>query len=233
MQNNSENETPRSRVFNESIEYSRRKQFSDREVGITHPDNSGFMRISDSGEIEIFAAPGVGLIINPNTRSISLYADSIKFYSREDDGLRWNEKSFNPASDVYNEPTFLKTNDFLNNPAYYRSTYYLDNLNLFDQGQDQNALTIIGNYGLGLDQDQNSPVISASENSEITNLTIEQKKLVDNYAINNPQEKVDLLVSFLSVGYTFQQALEKIDDGDLNNPNFSEGYLDLKNDQER
>lgn len=233
MQNTPENETPRSRVFNESIEYSRRKQFSNREVGITHPDNSGFMRISDSGEIEIFAAPGVGMIINPNTRSISFYADSIKFYSREDDGLRWNEKSFNPAADVYNEPALLKTNDFLNNPAYYRSSYYLDNLNLFDQTQEQSALTIIGNYGLGLNPESDSPIVSASETSETVSLTIEQKKLVDNYALTNSEENVSLLVTLLSTGYSFQQAVEKIQDGDLNNPNLTEEYLNLKNDQEK
>ena len=228
-------ETPRSKVFNESIEYKRRREFSNREVGITHPDNTGFMRISDSGEIEIFAAPGVGLIINPNTRSISFFADSIKFYSREDDGLRWNEKSFNPAADVYNEPALLKTNDFLNNPAYYRSSYYLDNLNIFDQNQNknQNAITIMGDYGLRSGTGSESPVMASSGESEFVGLTIEQKKLIDNYSMTNSQEKVSLLINLLSVGYSFQQAVDKVEENDLNTPAFTEGYTELKNDQEK
>jgi hypothetical protein len=36
-----------------------RKEFSDREVGLTHPDMSSFIRLNDNGDIEIFAAPGI------------------------------------------------------------------------------------------------------------------------------------------------------------------------------
>jgi hypothetical protein len=122
-------------LFDESYEIKRRKEFSNREVGLNHPDNKSFLRISDSGEIEIFACPGVGIVINSNTRSVSIFADNIKFYSRDDDGLRWNSMSFNPASDMYNEPALIKTNSFSNNPAYHNATHFLDNLeNLEDPG---------------------------------------------------------------------------------------------------
>lgn len=211
MKNDFDQETPKARVFNESFEFKKRREFSNREVGVTHPDNTGFMRIADSGEIEIFAAPGIGLIINPNTRSVSIYADSIKFYSKEDDGLRWNEKSFNPASDVYNEPALIKTNDFLNNPAYYRASHYLDNLNIFDQNQGQDALTIMGKYGLGLERKGQAEQILNSPK-----LTLEQKKLIEDYAQKNPQEKVILLTDLMFSGYSFQEAIEKMDNNDMN-----------------
>lgn len=211
MINNSEEEFQKSSVFNEGAEFKRRKEFSHREVGITHPDNKGFFRISDSGEIEIFAAPGVGLIINPNTRSVSIYADSIKFFCREDDGLRWNDKSFNPASDVYNEPALLKTNDFLNNPAYYRSGYYLDNLQQFTQSQEQTPITIMGKYGLGLGINNQE-----SLKSDPNGLTFEQKNLIDSYAKTHSESEVILLTEYLIAGYSFEDSLDKIKNEDFN-----------------
>lgn len=219
MINNPQDDSKKTNVFNEGAELKRRKQFSHREVGITHPDNKGFMRISDSGEIEIFAAPGVGLVINPNTRSISIFADSIKFFCREDDGLRWNEKSFNPAADVYNEPALLKTNEFLNNPAYYRSSYYLNNLQQFDQSDEQNPITIIGKYGLGLNQENQEPL-----RPNPSGLTFEQKNLVDSYALSHTEEEVNLLIEYLSSGYSFTDAVEKIKDQDINKSDNLENF---------
>lgn len=205
MINNNEEQSTKSNVFNEGAELKRRKEFSNREVGITHPDHKGFIRITDSGEIEIFAAPGVGLILNPNTRSVAIIADSIKFFCRDDDGLRWNDKSFNPASDVYNEPALLKTNDFLNNPAYYRSGYYLNNLQQFVQNQEQSPITIMGEYGLGLNLGNQNPLIS-----DPSKLTLEQKTLIDTYAKTHSESEVELLVDFISNGYTFQDAADKV-----------------------
>lgn len=211
MLKNNEEDSRKSNVFDEGIELKRRKEFSNREVGITHPDHKGFIRITDSGEIEIFAAPGIGLILNPNTRSISVIADSIKFFCRDDDGLRWNDKSFNPASDVYNEPALLKTNDFLNNPAYYRSNYYLNNLQQFTQNQEQSPITIMGKYGLGLNLGNDAPLTP-----DPNRLTLEQKNLINAYAKTHTESEVDLLVDFMSNGYSFDEAIEKITNNDLN-----------------
>ena len=52
-----------------------RKTFSQREVGFNHPDNSSFIRLTDAGDIEIFATPGVGIVINGTTKTISFFAD--------------------------------------------------------------------------------------------------------------------------------------------------------------
>lgn len=208
---NNEEESIKSKVFNEGIELKKRKEFSNREVGITHPDHKGFIRIADSGEIEIFAAPGVGLILNPNTRSVAIVADSIKFFCREDDGLRWNDKSFNPAADVYNEPALLKTNEFLNNPAYYRSNYYLNNLQQFTQNQEQAPITIMGEYGLGLNLDVSAPLTP-----DPNNLTLEQKNLIDSYAKTHTEQEVSDLIALISNGYSFNNAVEKVANSDLN-----------------
>ena len=94
----------------EKDEIGKRKAFSTREVGLTHPDNSSFIRLTDAGDIEIFAAPGVGLVISGSTRMISIFADTIRFHSKED-GLKWNSMDFNYVADNFSEPTFIKSNN--------------------------------------------------------------------------------------------------------------------------
>jgi hypothetical protein len=37
--------------------FKKRNEFSRREVGLNHPDNNSFIKLSDSGDIEIMAAP--------------------------------------------------------------------------------------------------------------------------------------------------------------------------------
>lgn len=228
MIQNNEEDSVKSNVFDEGMELKRRKEFSNREVGITHPDHKGFIRIADSGEIEIFAAPGIGLILNPNTRSVSIVADSIKFFCRDDDGLRWNDKSFNPASDVYNEPALLKTNDFLNNPAYYRSNYYLNNLQQFTQNQEQSPITIMGEYGLGLNLGNDAPITS-----DPNKLTLEQKNLIDTYAKTHTESEVALLIEFMSNGYTFDESLDKVAKNDLNKSENLENFPWITDDLEK
>ena len=88
---------PSSNRINEiPVEYelTKRKQFSEREVGFNHPDNESFLRLNDHGDIEIFAAPGVGIVISGKSKSISFFGDSIRMYCKED-GLRWNSYNFN------------------------------------------------------------------------------------------------------------------------------------------
>lgn len=89
--------------------------FSEREVGINHPDNGAFVKISDNGMIEIIAGEGLGIVIDPHSRSINLFGDSVKFHTRDNDGLRWNRLSFNHRSTKYVEPTFVeqKTDDIV------------------------------------------------------------------------------------------------------------------------
>lgn len=224
MQEDTPNAT---RPFNEALELKKRTEFSHREVGLTHPDNNAFMRITDSGSIEVFAAPGIGIIINPNTRSISFYADSIKFYSKEDDGLRWNEKSFNPAADVYNEPAFLKTSDFSNNPAYNRVGYYLNNIQEIEQNQQNSPVTIMGRYSL---RSENSQEMSDIKNTAFSK---EQSDLINRFAESNTTEETEALKQFMSSGYSYEEALVKIKEKDLINSESSENFSWTKKDLDK
>lgn len=216
-----------SKPFNEALEIKKRTEFSHREVGLTHPDNNAFLRITDNGCIEIFAAPGIGLIMNPNTRSISFYSDSIKFFSKEDDGLRWNEKSFNPAADVYNEPALIKTSSFSNNPAYHRVSHYLHNIQEFEQSQSKKSTTITGRYALRTDSD-NGPGLE-----DIAGFSIEQSNLIDSYSMSHTGEEVELLKSFILSGYSYDESVLKIQNKDLNTSTSSENFSWAKNDLDK
>jgi hypothetical protein len=99
--------------------------YGPREVGLTHPDVDGFVRISDAGDIELIATPGVGIIIHPQNRSITIMADHIKFVTKEHDGMIWNSLSFNPRSFNYAEPTFLRFTAEDKHGLYDGSDYYL------------------------------------------------------------------------------------------------------------
>lgn len=82
-------------------------KFSNREVGITHPDNSSFIKIADNGDIQIMAQDGLGIIISASQHCIFLVADNIKLLTKEDEGLRWNNVAFNPKAVKYSEPAFI------------------------------------------------------------------------------------------------------------------------------
>lgn len=129
----------------EFSELNKRNSFSQREVGLNHPDNQGFIRLTDSGDIEIFAAPGVGIVINGSTKTISFFAENIKFYSKED-GLKWNSMEFNHSATTYAEPAFVQSDEKSYNPAFLNIDYYLDNISLLEQEDEQKNVTINGIY---------------------------------------------------------------------------------------
>lgn len=214
-------------LFDEAYEIKRRKQYSHREVGLNHPDNHGFVKIGDDGTIEIFAAPGVGIMINPNTRAVSIFADQVKIYSKEDDGLRWNSMSFNPASNAYNEPALIKTNVFANNPAYYNSVQYLDNLEELEEEDNTNIVTIDGKYGLrGLE----SPI---KDNLKIDNEKVLSEaimSLVNSFATKNSAEDVSSLIKYLKLGYSFSDSVQKVKNKDENLPEDMEDFPWIRND---
>lgn len=85
------------------------ERFSPLDVGLTNELNNSFLRLAENGDIHIFADQGVGIVLNPRDRSITFVADSIKFITKKDSGLRWNEKAFNPEADSYAAPTFMQS----------------------------------------------------------------------------------------------------------------------------
>lgn len=82
--------------------------FGGREVGLTHPDNPSFFRIRDNGDIELVAADGLGMVFNVARRNITLFADKIKFLTKEDGGLVWNRFAFNSNATAYSEPSLVR-----------------------------------------------------------------------------------------------------------------------------
>lgn len=82
--------------------------FGDREVGLNHPDVKSFVRLKDNGDVEIMANEGLGIVLRPAKNSILLYADHVQIMTKEQDGLKWNDLSFNSKATAYNEPTFIK-----------------------------------------------------------------------------------------------------------------------------
>lgn len=86
-------------------------RFRPNEVGITHPENEGYFRIKDNGDIEIMASSECGIIIHPARNTITLVADNIKFLTKEHGGLRWNGQLFNEMADTFNEPALVPASD--------------------------------------------------------------------------------------------------------------------------
>ena len=83
------------------------QRFGDREVGLAHPDTNGFIRLTDTGDIEIMANEGLGIILSANNSSITIIADQVKFVTREKNGLRWNDKAFNYNAYKFTEPCLV------------------------------------------------------------------------------------------------------------------------------
>lgn len=85
----------------------KQNEFSEREVGLTHPDKFSFIKLADNGDIHIMAQDGVGIIISASQECIFLVADTIKFLTKEEEGLKWNKVSFNHKATSYQEPSLV------------------------------------------------------------------------------------------------------------------------------
>jgi hypothetical protein len=201
------NETQNIDLFNESEELRRRNSFSRREVGLTHPDTSAFVRLNDRGEVEIFAGEELGIIISPSTKSISIFADVVKIVTKEDYGLRWNNMSFNYSGDEFNEPSLVKTNEKEINSGFNYAGYYLDVLDDFDDlDKGTNAITIDGEFAFSanpIDSESNSITVISGKISD------ENYALLKEYSLTNSSEKVVYMRKLLESGFTFNQAREK------------------------
>ena len=79
-----------------------------KDVGLTHPDNNAFVKIDSIGRIYIMSEPNLGIVIDPRTHSIAFIGDSVKMMTKPDEGLKWNNLTFNPQATNYAEPTFLE-----------------------------------------------------------------------------------------------------------------------------
>lgn len=201
-------ETNKPNGFNTAQELGLRNSFSRREVGLTHPDTSAFVRLNDRGDIEIFAGEELGIVISPSSRAISIFADVVKIVTKEDYGLRWNNMSFNYASDMYNEPSLVSTSQKEYNSGFNYAHYYLDSVDDFTElEKSDNITTISGDFAYAKVPSE------AREESPLVNkpsvIGENDRELLKEYALTNRQEKVDYMIKLLESGFTFSQAREK------------------------
>lgn len=183
-----------------------RRQFSDREVGVTHPDLNSFMRFNDQGDIEVFASPGVGIVISAKSKSISFFADSIRFFTKED-GLRWNNYNFNYSASEYSEPTLLKVSPKNIHSAQNGISYYLDRIKDFEDEEIQKTVTIDGEYGFSETQETIKQVYQSD--LDLSDLTLEQAGLVEAYMSVYSMDIINLIIKYIRENLTFDQALER------------------------
>ena len=187
-----------------SFEVKKRKEFSDREVGLTHPDMSSFIRLNDEGDIEIFAAPGVGIIISARAKSISFFADTVKMFTKED-GLRWNSFNFNYSASTYIEPTLVKINKKLIHSSQNGVTHYLQSIIENEQEQSQIPITITGDYGFSSENEE-TPAQQLTTQYSTDGLTEEQIKLIDIYRTDYSLEHISRVVNLIKDGLSFEEA---------------------------
>lgn len=188
-----------------AAEIKKRTEYSEREVGLTHPDLSSFIRLNDSGDIEIFAAPGVGIIISGKARSISFFADSIKMFTKED-GLRWNSYNFNYSASSYVEPTLVKINPKFIHTAQNNVDFYLNSIEEYEQEETQKPITIVGEYGYSVQQE----VLQQKNVSEysVDNLTEENIRLLEIYKSSLSYDQVKHMIGLLQTNLNFEDAYQ-------------------------
>ena len=192
--------------FKPENEISRRNEFSKREVGFNHPDTPSFLRLNDDGDIEIFAAPGVGMVISAVGRSISLFADNIRVFSK-DDGLRWNNHYFNYSATDYSEPTLIKIDYQSIHAPQNNAEYYLRKLKEMEELQSDKTITISGEYGFGAQKPSSGNTGSSSISTE--GLTSDQVAFVESIAKEYSEEYLRTVIQYLKQDYTISQAKEK------------------------
>lgn len=103
----------------------RQSKFSDREVGLNHPDVPAFFKITDNGDIHIMVNQATGIIISAATSSITLVANVVKLLTNEDEGFKWNQKAFNPHATTYNQPALVPLKKFVGSGIYDNVADYL------------------------------------------------------------------------------------------------------------
>ena len=203
--------------FPVGTELSRRNQFSQREVGLNHPDNdsfikladtNSFLRLNDEGDVEIFAAPGVGIVISASSRTISFFAEKVRFFCAED-GLRWNEFNFNYSASDYSQPTLVKVDPKTIHMAQNSAYHYLAKLKDIDKKEEQKPITINEEYGFSQQQPETGQKYTSAFSME--GLNPDQIVFLDNILKDNSAEYVEYIVDLMKNGYSNQQAKEKAD----------------------
>jgi hypothetical protein len=89
--------------------------FSDTEVGINHPFTKAFLRFCDNGDIHLMVSETTGIIMSPSKDAILLVGNVVKFLTNDEEGLRWNQKAFNPDATTYSQPALVPLKTYTGN----------------------------------------------------------------------------------------------------------------------
>jgi hypothetical protein len=89
-----------------TFDIAEQEKYSATEVGITHQFTNAFVRLTDSGDIELVAGEGLAIILHAANKSITLVGDKVRFITKETGGLVWNGKYFNERATKFTEPAF-------------------------------------------------------------------------------------------------------------------------------
>lgn len=186
--------------------FSKRNEFSRREVGLNHPDNDSFVRLADSGDIEIMAAPGVGIIISAASRSVSIFADTLKIYTTEDDGIRWNKYAFNYSGSDFTEPFLVPIREYQKSAAYHDYMEKIEKIQaLQNPSSNENEATI--DTGLDIGKVNISKQMTFNQVSSYESYISEADlKLLEEELKKSTKQKVDYMKQLIYDGYTFNQA---------------------------
>jgi len=185
--------------------FRKRNEFSRREVGLNHPDTLSFIKLNDSGDIEIMASPGVGIIISAATRSISLFADTFKIYTTEDDGIRWNKYAFNYAGTDFTEPFLVSLKDFQKSPAYHNYEEKIGKIEALKNITNDNSITINTEYEYKVPSIKKTITLKTIDSYE-NYLSEEHLKLLKELSKERTVDFIDYMKELLYNGYTFNQA---------------------------
>lgn len=188
--------------------FKKRNEFSRREVGLNHPDVSSYFKLADNGDIEIMAAPGVGIVISAITRSISIFADTLKIYTTEDDGIRWNKYSFNYAGSNFTEPFLVPLRSFQKSPAYHSYQTSMNNINLLKNTTQEESVTIRSSIDYGAPSAVKEATLNKQKHIEDF-LSKDEIKLLQEEAKTSSDTKIQYMKKLMFEGYTFNQAKVK------------------------
>lgn len=82
-------------------------KFQNREVGLTHPDLSSFVRLNDAGDIEIVVDERLAMIFHRASGTLTIVADQVRFLTKDSEGIRWNNNLLNQQATVFTQPALI------------------------------------------------------------------------------------------------------------------------------
>ena len=149
------------------------------------------------------------MIISGASKTISLFADKIRFFCSEN-GLRWNNFNFNYSAIDYSQPTLVQIDHKSIHNAQNDAHHYLGKIKDIEESEKEKIVTIQSDYGFV----SKEPQINQNYSSQISTegLSEDQILLVQNILTEHTPEYIDYMVSLIKDGHTFAQAKDKADE---------------------